>query len=343
MARFDTRWLERLPNIPRGLADELYAGGQERLVERGQAELVPVWYWTNQLGAALSETAGERERIPFTTRIAAGFIEELDGAFGVIVYTASPGSGESSPTESAKFDSHRKPDNPDVESLPDGPAGFAQVPRPITVGGYEFPIVVRDVIVERHWCTAPELTAPSAARATCWVRSSVGNYEGWLLPRHAVDPKVGAPVAFSDGGFGQVVREFGECIDAVVATSTVAPSGGSWTRACWPVVAGQPLRVTDAPGSHKPVHVVDADLNLGVLADLVFPLRFSTDWVGQPGHSGALLLEPTRGEPAGSYLGELNPSNTRYVPPGGTVMPSATGYAQSCHQLELIDRMEYVL
>jgi hypothetical protein len=205
----------------------------------------------------------------------------------------------------------------------------------------EFPVIVRDSFIERHWCTAPEVTAPTAARATCWVRSPARGYEGWLMPRHAVVP-LNALVAFSDGSSGRLLDHFGECIDSVVVSTTM-PQRGLYTRACWPVVAGDPLLVTDAPGSHQPVTVIDADLNLGVLRSAIFPIRFSTDWLGVPGNSGSLIVEPSQGEPAGSYLGVLHPSISQYAPPGMTGPPTSTGYAQSCHQLEAAAGLEFML
>ena len=67
--------------------------GVARLYERDQGELANVWYWMNRLGASISNLDEQLGGIRFMTRIAAGFIEELDGAFGIIVYTESPQSG----------------------------------------------------------------------------------------------------------------------------------------------------------------------------------------------------------------------------------------------------------
>jgi len=315
MTEFNREWLAGVPEPP---ADELlddvqYQAGLNRIIERGQNELVPVWYWTSRLGASLPSIGELLQGIRFTTRIAAGFIEELGGVFGVIIYTESPRS------------------DPEQE----------REPFSIRVDGQTFPVIVRDSITDRHWCTAPEVTAPTIARATCWVRSLTRGYQGWLVPRHAVVP-LNAAVNFSDGGTGWVVDHFGECIDSVVVSSD-APPQGVRKRACWPIVAAQSLLITDDPGSHQPVTVIDADLNLGVLSSIVFPIRFSTDWTGQPGQSGALIVEPTHGEPAGSYLGVLHPSVVGYVPPGMSVAPSSTGYAQSCYQLEAAAGMEFIL
>jgi hypothetical protein len=88
---------------------------------------------------------------------------------------------------------------------------------------------------------------------------------------------------------------------------------------------------------------MDADLNLGVVSNVVFAVRFSTDWIGVPGQSGALVIHPTSGEPAGSYLGELRPALAGYALPGGAAPPAATGYAQACHQLETATGMEFFL
>jgi hypothetical protein len=221
-------------------------------------------------------------------------------------------------------------------------SGSAGGPFYVQVDGLPFPVVVRDTVVERHWCTAPEVVSPSQARATCWVRSPSRNYEGWLVPRHAVDP-LNTVVDFDDGGSGTVVDHFGECIDSVVVSSDRQPQGLSRANACWPLPSGTLLEITDSPGNHQPLTVIDTDMNLGVLSDIVFPIRFSTDWTGHAGQSGALIIEPSLGEPAGSYLGVLHPSFVGYIPPGMSAAPSSTGYAQSCHQLEKAAGMEYMV
>jgi hypothetical protein len=151
-----------------------------------------------------------------------------------------------------------------------------------------------------------------------------------------VDP-LRSVVAFSDGGSGRLLDQFGECVDAVVVSSTNPHLEHMPSRASWPLVAGQPLYITDSPGKHVPVSIMDVDLNLGVLRSALFPIRFSTDWSGQPGQSGALIIEPIQEEPAGSYLGVLRPTITS--PAGGT----AIGFAQSCYQLETATGMEFYL
>lgn len=323
MAEFNSQWLRRVPEPPRQpLDDPTYQAGLARLEQMGQGELAAVWYWTNRFGSSLSGLDEYLRGIRFVTRIAAGFIEELDGAFGAIIYTEPP-----------PFDQ--------IDEGFEEPEQRSREPISVTVDDQEFPVVIRDSVVERHWCTAPEVTAPSIARATCWVRSSARGYEGWLMPQHAVNPLT-ALVTFSDGSSGRLLDHFGECIDSVVVSSTM-PRNGLYTRACWPVVAGQSLLVTNRPGSHQTVKVIDADLNLGILRSAMFPIRFSTDWIGKPGNSGSLIVEPSQGEPAGSYLGVLHPSVVGYVPPGLNAASSSNGYAQSCHQLEAAAGLEFML
>lgn len=322
MAEFNPAWLERVPAPPpdRRVDDPGYRDGTGRLRERGQPELEATWYWTTRLEAALPRIADDLRAVRYTARVAAGFIPEMDGAFGVIVHTEPP--------------QELPADEPFDRPLPGEPIAT------IGVDGQDFPVVVREAVVERHWCTAPEVTSPTQARATCWVRSPTRGYEGWLLPRHAVDP-LNAPVSFGDGSTGQVVDHFGECIDSVVVSSNNSQRGLTLTRACWPVTAGQGLLITDAPGSHLPVTVMDTDMSLGVVSNVVFPIRVSTDWTGVPGQSGALLVEPNLGEPAGSYLGVLRPTLRGYLLPGMTAVPASTGYAQACHQLETATGMEF--
>jgi hypothetical protein len=321
MSQFNREWLSEVPEPPRGrqFDDPAFQLGLGRLEQRDQTELANVWYWTTRLGGSLQVIDEQLEGVRYPSRIAAGFIEELDGAFGIIVYTDTPQSSTDEPL---------RPSEPRSAT--------------ITVDNRLFPMVVRETIVERHWCTAPEVMSPTLARATCWVQSPTRGYAGWLMPRHAAVP-LNAVVNFSDGGHGWVVDHFGECIDSVVVSSNVPPPLRLPSQACWPVVAGQFLEITDSPGNHQPVTVIDADLNLGVLRSMIFPIRFSTDWTGHAGQSGALIVEPTRGEPAGAYLGVLRPTVGGYAPPGFTAPPPSTGYAQACHQLEAAAGMEFYL
>jgi hypothetical protein len=330
MAEFNADWLSGVPQPPSDdsqfigqLEDPTYRAGLDRLEQSGQYALRDIWYWTNRLNSALPQLRDQLEAIRYTSRVTVGFIEELEGRFGIVVYTESPQAEPSA--EPPEADAPRSPE-----------------PAYVAVDGREFPVVVRDTYLERQWCTAPQLTDPSTARATCWVRSPSRRYEGWLIPRHAVRP-LRARVRFSDGGEGTLLDHFGECIDSVVVSSTRRPSGLSQARACWPLFAGRPLEVTDAPHGHVPIRVLQVDMNLGVLSEVTFPVRFSTDWTGVAGQSGSLIIDPNTGEPAGSYLGITHAAVTGYVPPGMSAAPTSAGYAQSCFQLEKIAGMEFFI
>lgn len=319
MGTFEPAWLESVPPPRDAVDDRAYQAGLDRLAERGQLDLAGVWYWTRRLEDAGEVIQEQLTGVRFVSRLAAGFLEELGGTFGVVAYAEEP-------AEAAAID----------------PGALDPGDRSLVIDDHSFPLLVRTSVREQHWCTAPHVIGPSSARATCWVRSPARGYAGWLVPRHAVVPLTAA-TDFSDGGSGRVVDHFGECIDAIVVTTTVPPRSVRKARACWPVVAGQSLEVTDSPGSHVSATVVDADLNLGVLRVPVFPIRFSTDWTGHAGQSGALVVEPISGQPAGAYLGVLRPSLAGYVPPRRTAPPPSTGYAQSCYQLEAAAGMEFYL
>ena len=88
---------------------------------------------------------------------------------------------------------------------------------------------------------------------------------------------------------------------------------------------------------------LDVDLNLGVLKSAIFPIRFSSDWVGVPGQSGSLVIESQTGEPTGSYLGVLHPAGTPYTHTAGTAPPPTVGYVQTCYQLEAAADLEFFL
>ncbi|TWP36103.1 hypothetical protein [Leekyejoonella antrihumi] len=317
MADFDREWLGNVPRPGYGFDDGAQIG-LRRLEERGNGDLGDVWLWSNRIAAALPQLREQLSGIPFVSRIAAGFIEELDGAFGVIVYAEVP----------------------DNEGFVQDPDDVGRSRFSMSVDDVSLPVVVRYTVLEEHWRTAPHVTAPTQARASCWVKSHSRHREGWLVPRHAVDP-ISARVAFDDGGTGRVIDAYGGCIDAVVVSSTMPPPARAPSRASWPVVAGQPLVLSASRGHHINVTVVDTDMNLGVLGSILFPVRFSIDWTGLPGDSGAFIVDDTLREPAGMYLGVLRPILEGYVPPGLQSAPPATGYAQTCHQLETASGLEF--
>lgn len=324
MAEFEVEWIGKLPDEGRELDnDSVYRRGAERLIERNSAGLIRVWYWANRLAASLPQVEGQLRRTAQLTRLAVGFIEELRGAFGVILYV-----------EAASL--LRRGDSTDEPGQ-----GF-RAEQSVRVDREEFPVFVRPMSVIQHWCTAPDVTHPSTARATCWVESRTRNYAGWLVPRHAVD-SLSAHVGFSDGGTGHVIDHFGDCIDAVVVSTSAPPyprTDGSRTRTCWPVVSGQTVLVAEKRGSHRPARVLDVDVNLGILKHAAFPIRFSIDWVGQPGQSGALLLEPGLSEPAGLYLGAITSLGGS---PITAATPSQRGYAQTCYQLSEAAGLEFII
>lgn len=325
MSDFDPDWIEEVPQRPEeiftidaGQPDTFFTG-LSRLSERGNEQLGDIWYWTERLSQQLPEVESLLGATRHVTRIAAGFIEERGGSFGVIAYTEPP---------------QLLPDAEPRGQFDDDVPSDDEVDRSLLVDGVTFPIVIRAVRRDVHWCTSPEVTGPTVARATCWVVSQQRGYQGWLVPRHAVDP-LNALVDFSDGGSGHVVDHFGECIDAVVVDTDVpAAHAHAPSQAVWPIVAGQALLVTDAHLSHVPLNVVDVDLNLGLLRSAIFPVRFSTDWSGAPGQSGSLIVDPNTSEPAGAYLGAITPT----LGGGGT-----SGYAQTCYQLESATGMEFYL
>jgi hypothetical protein len=318
MAVFDQSWLNRVPPPPpRAYDDPTFRTGFERLQGRELRDLAGVWYWTSRIETSWQEVEERVSTVAAVSRVSIGFIPALDGAFGVLVHTEP-----TTDFDTAALSRSRGDDYGDWY---------------VNVEGQSFPVSVESWTREQHWCTAPEVTAPTAARAACWVQSTIRGYQGWLVPRHAVTPFTNA-VAFSDGGTGRVIDHFGECVDAAVVMTTQPPTGRQRTQACWPVVAGQPLLVTDAPKHHQQAYVMDVDMNLGVLRSAIFPVRFSTDWAGQPGHSGSLALDPSTGEPAGMYLGLLRPTQGS---PTATSQSGPVGYAQSCWQLSMAAGLEY--
>jgi len=329
MAEFNPEWLSQVPEPPYDdqefssqSENTIFREGLRRLEDSGQSDLRNVWYWTTRLNSAQPQASEFLTSVRFISRVAVGFLEEFDGAFGIIAYAESP----QDPAADKPFDE-------DVG---------ARRSTSVLVDGREFPLLVRQTFVELHWYGAPTVVDPSDARATAWVRSPTRNYEGWLIPRHAVR-SVRSRVRFSDGGAGTVIDHFGQCIDAVVVSSDSPPSGLTPAPACWPLVAGRALEVIDSVNGHVPLSILDVDLNLGILSDVVFPIRFSTDWSGAAGQSGALMVDPVRGEPAGAYLGVTRPSVAGYLPPGTSTRPLTAGYAQSCFQLEKIAGMEFYL
>ena len=161
VVEFNREWVERVPAPPkRSLDSPTYVNGMSRLEERGQSELSAVWYWTSRISEELPRLEEQLSSARAVTRLAAGFIEELGGEFGIIVYSESLGDATS-----------------------DSVGGVSDTaPRSITIDTTAS-IVIRESTVDQHSCTAPEVAAPTVARATCWVRCTARNYEGWPVPR----------------------------------------------------------------------------------------------------------------------------------------------------------------
>ncbi len=310
MAEFESSWLAQVPPGSSAIDDREFHDGIERLISRGQRDLRDVWYWTRRLSLAVDQVDEALVGLRSISRVAVGFIEELDGAFGLIVYCDTPQS--------------------DSDDSPRVPRARTDA---VVVDGVSFPSIVREAPVEEHWCTAPGITSPTYARAACWVRLSHQGVEGWLVPRHAIQPP-GSVVTFTSGDAGYCVHSFGACVDAAVIASAPPAHVHHPAIALWPLVPGQQLLVSDHPHSYVPASVLDVDLNLGVLRHLIFPVRFTIDWTGVPGQSGALIVDQNTNETAGMYLGVLNPLNGASSP---------FGYAQSCYQLADATGMEFYL
>jgi hypothetical protein len=286
----DPYWLESIPPPPpsavfddRALAERLDSGRQF-LDARGLAELYPGFAWS----LAIANEADQLRRIqaayPFVERLSTGFaepqIDERPPGLSVIVYASPP-----------------------QDLLESGELHDAYLEtEPVVSNGVEFPVLVR--------ISSPELqvslTSPSAAMLAAWttVHRNTSPQSGWLTAFHAVGNKH-ARVMYDDGSRGRVVESFGECMDAVVAsTSSGIPGGLSSISALDVLPIGLTLQVTDQHGTTLSPALTDVDVNIGLISYIKAPIRLTYDWATSAhGDSGGLVCDANSGQPVAMHLG----------------------------------------
>ena len=284
---FREEWLEFVPSpdlenldaLPPELQDA-YGRARAELGEFGVPVQLDTLYWQFRIAQDAEVLLPIASSVPWLDRLTVGFLDpEIDGrsGFGVIAYSNLPD------------------DRPATEVLERGRTDRDEV----SVAGRRFPVAVR------AGPRVPQvaLVAPANALAATWGFSHRSGREGWLVPWHAVD--VNQIVTFDDGSTGTVTDTWGDCIDAVLVSSTFGPPQGlSRTSAVRGLSSALTVEVSDQNAAAHTCAVLDVDLNLGVTAGYRFPIRFSYNWTtSQAGDSGALITAQPCGEPVGMHQG----------------------------------------
>jgi hypothetical protein len=295
----DPSWLERIPEPnPDAIGDprlrESVYSGLRRLEELQLDELSPGFVWSMLAGQEGAQLAAINAGYPFVARISFGFvdpnIDRADPGLAVIAHICPPVS----------------PFGPeDLQNLlgylPPGAIFIENGPERIM-----FPVVPRVSVQDPQVA----LASPSTAMLTAWmkIRRSTTPKEGWLLPFHAVRQTYGAApglsVSYDDGSTGTVIDSLGNCIDAVVASSSNPPSLTQSCDADNVLPPGLTVRVTDQYGAVWTQTLMDVDVNIGLIGYQKAPIRLTYDWSSStPGDSGALISHGTTGAPVAMHQG----------------------------------------
>lgn len=199
---------------------------------------------------------------------------------------------------------------------------------PITIGEYEFPVVVRRQ-VERF--DAPTVQ-PAGGTASCWATSrssapaSIG--PGLLTAKHVTPGVVGEIVPMDDGSSARVLDSGPEGID--VAVLGCKPPIGTRRLATCRLIAPWMTVEFRGSGSQRVIRTMVSSTNdaFGVYSAYFLPIRVFLADHGEPGDSGAIIKGPLN-DVVGVYIGSLtDPRNV------------SGGIAQHAYQAERIMDLE---
>jgi hypothetical protein len=182
----------------------------------------------------------------------------------------------------------------------------------LDLGGQTFPVVVAYGQPELHGCPPN----PNNASSTCWVKN-LGTYSSWnqgiLTCRHAVSTlSKGTSVTLVSSNHhsqpgSSVLAEIDECtIDAAVLQIQPSdwPAGLNKLLVSKPSAPGQQVEFEDRNGALKTGHILRVFIYSTYIGNL-FGQRVIADCKGVAGDSGSLLLDPTRNEAVGIYMGTI--------------------------------------
>lgn len=180
--------------------------------------------------------------------------------------------------------------------------------------GTTFPVVIRP----GSFASRSGMAA-SPGQLACWATTRQGQCSGWLTARHVTSL------------LGTIVYAASECTDAAIVNNGSHPSGLRRRSAIRPVP-------TAAGHMHfhqgrVPATVLDVSIDFDIFKNPKFPVRFSLNQAGVPGHSGALVTELRTGQPVGLYLGSFTP----WTGSSGT---ASSGCALAIYQLETMLDLE---
>jgi hypothetical protein len=293
---FDPSWLAHIPEPNVNLIEnpdvrEIVEFGRNHLERIELSNLFPGFAWSILAGQESAQLARITATYPFAARIAFGFVEPdtdyfVDGpGLAVIVHICPPVD---------PFGSQ------DLQQV----LGFLSRQQ-IFIGrdpsATAFPVIPRVSVQEPQVA----LYSPAPAMLTAWmhIRRTTALKEGWLLPLHAVGG-TGLSVSYTDGSYGTVVDSLGNCMDAVVASSSNPPQQGQPCNADHVLPPGLTVNVTDQNGKAFTQTLMDIDVNLGLLSYQKAPIRLTYDWSSStPGDSGALIAHGSTGAPVAMHQG----------------------------------------
>lgn len=166
-----------------------------------------------------------------------------------------------------------------------------------------------------------------------------GPSSGWLLPKHSVQQFAGAPLLYDDGGTGQIVADFGECIDACIGSTTRPPIGLAPVAADPAPTIG---KVVDIHG--QPCVTMAVDINIGLIRYSKSPARITYDWsTAQQGDSGSLVRDWQSNAPVAMHQGTAEMCDSHGTPLADPVslQPIRHGFGLCLYQLEAMKSLVF--
>jgi hypothetical protein len=232
----------------------------------------------------LLESARSRKlrAVPGFMYLAAGFLDPAlernnDGHFGLIVYVNRLHSSDS-------------------------PLLFLES---ITCENRRFPVVVREVEERLQRPTV----VPAVGWSSCWARTRTNSRHpigpGALTAQHVVQGvPIGGPVPLSSAGNGSLLDVAPPSVDAALVDTLEPPPASASSIDVNPYVAPLAPVIVQLRETDLTSRVTDVNDTFKIFNSAELPLRLGLEHAGQPGDSGALVLD-SEGRAVGIYMGAL--------------------------------------
>ncbi len=322
------QWIDEIPDGPPPELMPEFADAIERATEdlgrRGRERLLDSFRWSLAVSRERETLRAIEARMPFLDHLMFGFLDpNVDGTEG--------------PGLIAEVGLFRFADG-------EVPPGLPRELEPVSVLAgtdyeIELPVVIR---YAQHLLDGPSLAEPLPASTALWAEMPfvAQTVDGWVLPRHSVAHVLAMTdlLEYADGSIGEVVADFGHCIDACLGSSSLPPLGLTPTSAMQSPTNGQ---ILDFEGTTAPV--VGVDVNLGLIRYSKAPIRITYEWpIAAAGDSGTLGRDASSDEPVVMHQGTAYLFDSAGVPlvDSDTGVQARYAFGLCLYQLEAMKALE---